>query len=89
MAFENGDIYDLQQKRLIVKANEIVRKEFFMKTVDESILVTSSAKEMTYLKHMTNENETAIKALTKYCNMVMESHLLIVNNFGATVVSWK
>lgn len=89
MALQNGDIYDLQEKRLIAKASEIVREEFFLKTVDDNIMVTSSAKEMTYVKHMANENEKTIRALTKYCKMVMENHLLIVNNFGATLVSLK
>ncbi|XP_065367238.1 uncharacterized protein Dark [Calliphora vicina] len=86
VAYENGDIYDLQQKRLIVRTNEIVGKDFYLKTVDDNILVASSAKEKTYVKHMTTAKEmTIIDALTKYSNMVMGNYFLIVNNFGASL----
>ncbi|KAI8116012.1 Apoptotic protease-activating factor 1 [Lucilia cuprina] len=89
VSYENGDIYNLQEKRLIIRANEIIDKEFILKTVDNSLLVTSSALEMTYVKHIKeNENEnkiTTFRFLTKYCYMIMGKYFLIVNNFGASL----
>lgn len=88
MAYDNGDIYDYFNKRLLVKANEIIQKEFFLKTVDNNILVTSYAPDSTFVKHMTIDHEDKkIPTLTKYCKMIMDNHLLIVNNYGAAVVS--
>ena len=87
MALENGEIYDLHQQSLVFKAGNVVG-EFFLKPINENILITSTAKEKTYIANMSDKRQKQeFPVLTKYCAMVMDAYLLIVNNFGATLVS--
>ena len=87
VALENGEIYDLHQQRLVFKADNVVH-EFFLKAIDENILITSSAKEKTYVANMSDKQQKQeFPVLTKFCAMIMDTYLLIVNNFGAALVS--
>ncbi|KAM7345394.1 death-associated APAF1-related killer isoform 2-T2 [Cochliomyia hominivorax] len=87
VAFNNGEIYDYLEKRLLVKANDVVEKDFFLKTMDNNILITSNANELTYFKHMQIEHsEKLLQTQTKYCKIIMNTHLLIINNCGAALI---
>lgn len=80
----------MHEKRCVVKsgnANSTATVEY-LKIFNDNTLITSPSKEFTCIAHIDNDIKYyPIPILTKFCAMVFDNYLLVVNDYGTSVVS--
>lgn len=60
----------------------------YLKLINETILVAACSKEeITLIKDLNSEAYRKCQIDTRYCYSLLDEYLLLINNFGAVVVS--